>query len=117
MMDVILLIQKILDTARTNFNDSLIVSEIQARIQSLAKVRSVPLLKITNKYGVIEGRDYSGTQFNIEANSSAGILKFPEDAVWELKYPNFDIIARTTENRGGAGGGGTGVTAGGGGGY
>ena len=117
MMEVILLIQKILDTARTNFNDSIVVSEMQARIQSLAKVRSVPLLKLTNKYGVIDGRNYSGTQFNIAANSSAGILKFPEDAVWELKYPNFDIIARTTENRRRSGGGGTGITAGGGGGY
>ena len=116
MMEVILLIQRILDTARTNFNDSIVVSEMQAMIQSLAKVKSIPLLKINNKYGVISGREYSGTQFNIEANSSAGILKFPQDAVWELKYPNFDIIGRSTENRGGGAGGGTGAAAGGGGG-
>jgi hypothetical protein len=109
MMEVILLIQRMLDTARTNFNDSIVISEMQARIQSLAKIRSVPLLKITNKYGTISGRDYSGTQFNIEANSSAGILKFPEDTVWELKYPNFDIIGRPTENRGGGAGGGGGA--------
>ena len=90
-------IQKILAGARTNFNDSIVVSEMQARIQSLAKIRSIPLLKLTNKFGTIDGRAYSGTQFNIEANSSAGILKFPEDAAWELKYPNFDIIGRPAD--------------------
>ena len=45
----------------------------------------------------MDGRAYSGTQFNIKANTTSGIVKLPQDAVWELKYPNFDIISRVAD--------------------
>jgi len=47
--------------------------------------------------GTVEGRIYSGTEFNINANMNSGIIKFPQDVVWELKYPNFDITGRTAD--------------------
>ena len=53
-----------------------------------------PNLKIVNKTTTVGSRTYSGTEFNINANTSSGILKLPENSVWELKYPNFDIIGR-----------------------
>ena len=99
LMDVITLLQRIFDTSRTNFNDSFVISDIQARVQSLRKVRAAPQLKIVNKFGTEAGRNYSGTQLDFNANTFSGILKFPVDSVWELKYPNFDIIGRTAESR------------------
>ena len=110
LMECIMVLQRVLDTARTNFNDSLVIPDIQARLQSLQKVRSVPNLKIVNKTTTVGTRTYSTTEFNINANTSSGILKFPMDVVWEMKYPNFDIIGRTadqaTANNQGVGGGG-----------
>ena len=113
MMDCILVLQRYFDTARSNFNDSIVISDIQSRLQNLASVRAVPTLNITNRVGVVEGRGYSGTQFNIKANTTSGIVKLPQDAVWELKYPNFDIISRVADQStvasfgtGGGGGGG-----------
>jgi len=94
LMECIMVLQRVFDTARTNFNDSIIIPDIQARLQSLQKIRSVPNLKIVNKTTTVGSRAYSGTEFNINANTSSGILKFPENSVWELKYPNFDIIGR-----------------------
>ena len=94
LMECIMVLQRVFDTARTNFNDSIIIPDIQARLQSLQKIRSVPNLKIVNKTTTVGSRTYSGTEFNINANTSSGILKFPENSVWELKYPNFDIIGR-----------------------
>ena len=49
--------------------------------------------------------------YNILANTTSGILNFGMRDVWELKYPNFDIIGRTADQstaaaqQGGAGGG------------
>ncbi len=113
MMDCILVLQRYFDTARSNFNDSIVISDIQSRLQNLSSVRAVPTLNITNRVGVVEGRGYSGTQFNIKANTTSGIVKLPQDAVWELKYPNFDIISRVADQStvaafgtGGGGGGG-----------
>ena len=97
LMECILVLQRVLETARTNFNDSIVIPDIQARLQSLRKVRSIPNLKIVNKTTTVGTRAYSSSEFNIDANTSNGILKFPMDVVWEMKYPNFDIIGRTAD--------------------
>jgi len=52
--------------------------------------------KITNKYQLVDGRVYSLYQCDIPANTENGIVYFPEDTCWELKYPNFDIVGRTS---------------------
>ena len=113
LMECILVLERLFDTARTNFNDSVVIPDIQARLQSLRKVRSIPNLKIVNKTITVGTRTYSGTEFNIGANTRNGILQFPQDSVWELKYPNFDIIGRpadqataAAQGAAGAGGGG-----------
>ena len=111
LMECILVLQRIFDVTRTNFNDSIVIPEIQASLQSLQKVRSVPEVKIFNRVSTVNGRIYSGTEFNINSNTSNGIVRFPVDAVWELKYPNSDIIGRpadqsTAAAQGSAGGGG-----------
>lgn len=97
MMECIMVLQRYFDTTRTNFNDSIVISDIQARLQSLASVRAVPTLNIYNRVGTAGGRAYSGTEFNMKANTTSGIIKIPADAVWELKYPNFDIISRVAD--------------------
>tara|TARA_Y100000310_G_C20277819_1_gene621121 strand:- start:28 stop:636 length:609 start_codon:yes stop_codon:yes gene_type:complete len=114
LMECILVLQRIFDTTRTNFNDSVIIPEIQGSLQSLQKVRAVPHVGIFNRVGTVNGNTYSGTEFNIKSNTSSGIVKFPVDAVWELKYPNFDIIGRPADQSTAAAGT---VAGGGGGGY
>ena len=114
LMECILVLQRLFDTARTNFNDSIVIPDIQARLQSLKKIMSVPELKIVNKTVTVGARAYSGTEFNINANTSSGILKFPTDTVWEMKYPNFDIIGRTADQSTAAAQGVAGGSAGGG---
>ena len=118
LMECILVLQRLFDTARTNFNDSIVIPDIQARLQSLRKVRSIPNLKIVNKTTTVGTRTYSGTEFNINANTRSGILQFPQNSVWELKYPNFDIIGRPADQATAAAQGAAGAAGGGsGGGY
>jgi hypothetical protein len=66
-----------------------------ARLQALEKVRSVVDFKFTNINTNQDSRTYSAYDFDIQANTQNGILSFPEDVCWELKYPNFDIVGRT----------------------
>ena len=118
LMECILLLQRLFETTRTNFNDTIVIPDAQARLQSLQKVMSVPSLIINNRVALVDGRNYSGTQFDINANTNSGIIKFPQDMVWELKYPNFDITGRSADqSTAAAQGGGAGVAAGTGGGY
>ena len=112
IMASILLLQRQFDTARTNFNDTIVISQLISILQSQASVLSVTDFKIVNKVGnSIDGRTYSNHSYDIGANSSGGILSFGPQMVWELKYPNLDIIGRvadqqtaSTQGAGGAGG-------------
>ena len=114
LMDSILLLQRQFDTARTNFNDTIVISEIISLVQAQKSVLSVPDFKIVNRIGLLEGRNYSSASYNILANTSSGILSFGQQDVWELKYPNYDIVGRSADQSTAAA---QGVAGGGGGGY
>ena len=114
LMNTILLLQRYFDTARTNFNDTMIISEITSLIQAQNMVLSVPDFKIVNRIGTSSGRTYSGTSYNINANTTSGILSFGQQDVWELKYPNFDIVGRSADQSTAAAQGVAGGSAGGG---
>ena len=113
LMNTILLLQRQFDTARTNFNDDIVVSELISLVQSQKSVLSVPEFNIVNRVGTINSRGYSNTSYNILANTTSGILSFGTRDVWELKYPNFDIIGRTADQSTAAAQGSAGVGGGG----
>ena len=96
---------------RTNFNDNISISEIMASIQAIDGINAIETFKIINKTST-DNEDtttYSGFNFDVDANTFAGIVSFPQDVVWEMKYPNLDIVARYTGGTSAPGsGGGTG---------
>ena len=114
LMHTILLLQSTFSTSLTNFNDTIVMSEIVGLIQSQKTVLSVPHFEIVNKTGSVGSRNYSGTYYDIYANTASGILSFGPIDVWELKYPNFDIIGRTADQSTAAAQGVAGGSAGGG---
>jgi len=83
-----------LKTSLTNFNDNIVISDLIYKIQSSNKIYSVSNMKILNRYGVFSNKNYSNYSFNITSNTINGVLSFPEDVLWEVKYPNSDIICR-----------------------
>ena len=110
IMGSILLLQRQFDTARTNFNDTIVISQLVAILQAQTAVLSVTQFNIVNKTGTVDGRSYSNSSYDIGANSAGGVLSFGPQSVWELKYPNLDIIGRPADQQ-------TAAAQGGGGGY
>ena len=96
LLDCFILLKRMFILENTNFGSTIVLSNFMSRLQALSKVRSVVDFKIVNKFGVMDGNTYSGYQCNIPANTENGIVYFPEDTCWELKYPNFDIVGRTS---------------------
>jgi hypothetical protein len=47
---------------------------------------------VSNISGVVNGRLYSGENFSIAANTDRGIIIPPGGSIFELKYPDDDII-------------------------
>ena len=94
LLDCFILLKGMFIVENTNFNATIVSSEYSSKLQALNKVRSVVDFKFTNRYIPEGNRTYSQYQFDIQANTQAGVLSFPEDVCWELKYPNFDIVGR-----------------------
>lgn len=95
MLATFVLLRNMFNVRNSNFGDTIVISDITRQIQDLDQVRSVAEFSFFNRFGTVDGRVYSNTQYNIAANTTNGILKFPEDIIYEIKYLNFDIIGRT----------------------
>jgi len=95
MLATFVLLRNMFNVKNSNFGDTIVISDIMRQIQDLDQVRSVAEFSFFNRFGTVDGRVYSNTQYNIAANTTNGILKFPEDIIYEIKYLSFDIIGRT----------------------
>jgi len=72
------------------FGQPFYISDIYRILNDLPEVLDVKTVKIISQYGT----NYSGTEYEAEANVSVDgrFIKVPEDVILEVKYPNTDII-------------------------
>jgi len=70
----------------------IITSDIVNIILNTQDVVSIVNLKFTNRYGVIGDNVYSGISYPIDQNTSRGMIISPPGSIFELKYPNEDIV-------------------------
>jgi len=76
-------------------NQPIIKGDINNILYTVDGVQNVDKVVFTNKYGVNDG--YSQFKYNFEAATRNNIIYPPVDpAIFELKYPNSDIIGRVT---------------------
>ena len=94
-MEAFFLLRREFDLSNSNFNDTIVLPDIISKIQSIDKIRSVAELKVRNITGTEDGRTYSNVTFKIEANTKSGIIRFPENSLWQVKFLDFDLTGRT----------------------
>ena len=74
-------------------NQPIIISKIYTELDRIEGVQSVTSVKINNLYDTVAG--YSGNVYDIEAATKAGVVYPSLDAsIFEVKYPNNDIIGK-----------------------
>jgi len=73
----------------------ILISDIQNIIINVSGVLSLSDFKINNLRGYISDRIYSDYGYNILSNTTRQIVNCPVGAIFELKYPDFDIIGNS----------------------
>ena len=68
------------------------ISDVSNIIFNNSGVVSVTELKFKNLVGRIDQRIYSDNSINILTNTLKGLLFPPDGGIFEVKYPNFDIV-------------------------
>lgn len=74
-------------------NQPIVMSKLYTELDKIEGVQSVTSIKIANLYDVSAG--YSGNVYDIEAATKAGVI-YPslDPSIFEIKYPNQDIIGK-----------------------
>ena len=72
----------------------ILISDIQSAIINSAGVLSLVDLKIENVAVSAQGRTYSVNSMNVGQSTVRGAVYGPPGSIFELKYPNYDIIGR-----------------------
>ena len=70
----------------------ILISDIQSTIINSAGVLSLVDLKIENVAISAQGRTYSVNSMNVGQSTVRGAVYGPPGSIFELKYPNYDII-------------------------
>lgn len=69
----------------------IIKSDITSIVINTPGVLSVGDIVLRNLTGNIQNRTYSDDSYNFDANLRNGIYVIPQNSIFELKYPDFDI--------------------------
>lgn len=89
---VMSLVKDYFDIDVRQMGEPVVISDLSADIQDILGVISVYDLRVTNMFGVSNGREYSNVRFDVNANTTNNIIYCPENSIFEIKFPERDIV-------------------------
>ena len=75
-----------------NIDQPIIIDDIVNVIINSDYVVSVIDLQVFPRFGTVENRTYSSVAFDFKQSSLRGIVRGNKGSIFELRYPNFDVI-------------------------
>lgn len=85
-------LQKYVSIANSQIHKPLITGELQNLIQNTPGVVSIISMNVVSKSGTVDGNFYSSVSFKTADLLDRGFIFPPAGGIFELKYPNEDII-------------------------
>jgi hypothetical protein len=84
----------------TNFNigQPIVISDVVSTIFAKQGVIAVDTVKFNNMYGTVKNLQYSPVAFDVRINTKNQIIYPPEGAIFEIKYPDVNIIGKAVSN-------------------
>lgn len=87
-------LKKYFKIKNTQINKPIIIGEIENLILNVPGVVTVLSLNVVGKSGIIDGNAYNNVDFNAKQNLDRGFIFPPSGGIFELKYPNDDIVGQ-----------------------
>lgn len=91
LQNVVSRLKTYFDQKHFEIDQPIIMSDLQNIIYNNNGIISVDRVTIKNLSNIVNGREYSGAQFDIQSNTTKGIIIGPPGSIFELKYKNYDI--------------------------
>lgn len=96
LQSVLTKLQTFFDIRNFNIDQPIIVSDVNNVVYSVHGVISVNNLKFKNIVSSLNNRSYSDVSYDIDAATKHGIIFPPSGGIFEIRYPEVDIIGRAT---------------------
>ena len=77
-----------------NIDQPIVLSDVKNVIYATNGVLSVDKIQFETVAGNFETRTYNDSQFDVAGNTSKGILFPSSGGMFEIKYPDSDIVGR-----------------------
>ena len=87
-------LQEKFDVKKMHINQPIVISEVVNSIYSTPGVIAVDNVQFSNVSGVLNNRTYSDATHDIKAYTRRQLLFPPTGGIFEIRYPNVDIIAK-----------------------
>jgi len=94
--NVISTLQTLLETRKFQIDQPIVIADIMSSVINIPGVLSLIRLEFFNVSGQHDGRDYPGIFFDMQSNTTKGLVIGSPGSIFELRYPNFDIIVSTS---------------------
>ena len=86
------------DIKNMQINQPLIMSDVISTIFQRSGVISVDKVRFSNLRGAVKNREYSPIFFDVKSNTRNQIIYPPTGGIFEIKYPEVNIIGRAISN-------------------
>lgn len=93
--EVISSLKRVVDISRKQIDQGIVISEIVSAIISVPGVLSVTNVEIQSVMSEMDGREYSNVYFDVSTNTNRGVIVPPPGSIFELRYPDYDIVVTT----------------------
>jgi hypothetical protein len=87
-------LQNLFDVRKMYIDQPILISDVTNLIYSVLGIVSVDSVQFINISGVVENRAYSETIHDVKANTKRQMLFPPQGGIFEIRYPDVDIIAK-----------------------
>jgi hypothetical protein len=88
-------LKKLLATTNFQIGQPIVLGDLVSVIITTTGVSSVSSLRVVPITGTVSGREYSESSFNVQSLTRGGVVRCPSGGIFELKYPDYDIIGST----------------------
>jgi hypothetical protein len=94
LQSILTRMQSLFDIKNFNIDQPIIVSDVVNNIFTVPGILSVGSVRFDAVTGVVNNREYSDTTYDVAANTRQGIIFPPGGGIFEIRYPEVDIVGR-----------------------
>lgn len=94
LQNVLKQLQTFFNIKNFNIDQPIVIDDVKGVIFSIAGIISISALKFQNVVGSVGTRTYSTETHDVPANTKRGIIIPPPGGIFEIRYPDVDIVGR-----------------------